>query len=364
MNPPGEHDALLVVCGEPSGDLMGAEALAALGRPAFGIGGPELRRAGLESLVPMERLSAMGLNAARKLFSLRRAFSEIERAVATRHPRVALLIGFSDFNARLGALLRRGGTRVVWYAPPQIWAWRAARGPKLLASADHFALLLPFEEALWRSLGARANYVGHPALGWYSAGVERVGGQVALLPGSRAHEVRRLWPILESAARLLRRAQPRLRFELALSPALPKPLRTELSRAARRAGFEASHAASPVLARAEVAICCSGTATLQSAVSGCPPLIVYPTSRLAELVLERLVRVQHVGLPNLVLDRRAFPELLGQAVKPKQVAEATLELAAALPRYRNACDELRTRLESSRALAPGKAVAELVEQYS
>lgn len=340
---------------------MAAEVLSWLDRPAFGIGGPALRRRGLNCSVPMEQVSAMGADAARKLFSLGRAWFALEAEVARRQPRAALLVGFSDFNQRLGRALRLQGTRVVWYAPPQIWAWRRARGPKLLASADHFALLLPFEVPLWRALGATASYAGHPALSWRARDVQRSSGQLALLPGSRAHEVRRCWPILSRAAERLQRDG--WRFEVALSPTLPLGLRARISRAARRAALQVSHDASAVLARSEAAICCSGTATLQSAVSGCPPLIVYPTSYAEELVLRRLVSVEHIGLPNLVLDRRAFPELVGQGVKPKEVTRAALDLVAALPEHRSACDELVGRLSANLEHAPGRYVAELVESY-
>ncbi len=355
---------LLVVCGEPSGDVMGAEALALLDRPAFGVGGPALRSQGLTSVLPMEQLSAMGSGAARKLLRLSEAWWEVQRAVRQRAPTVALLVGFSEFNARLGRWLRARRVRVVWYAPPQIWAWRPERGPSLLESADHLALILPFEAALWRGLGAPVTYVGHPALGWRLLGMKRVQGRVALLPGSRAQEVARLWPRLTQAVEHLRRSRPDWSFELSISPGLPAATRAELSRAARHVGIPASNDARAVLARAELSLCCSGTATLQSALSCCPPVIAYPTSRLAAAALRRLVRVPHIGLPNLVLDRRAFPELVGEAVQPAQLASSALELEQALPLHLQSCKELETRLRERVEQAPARCVAQLVERYA
>lgn len=341
---------------------MAAEVLVHIGVSAFGVGGPELRRARFESVVPMERLSAMGFGAARKLMALSRAWLEVSRAADRHQPSVALLVGFSEFNARLGRWLRRRGTRVVWYAPPQIWAWRAGRGPDLARCADHHAVILPFEEDLWRGLGAHAAYVGHPALHWHSE-EPRTSGRIALLPGSRPHEVERLWPILLQVISRLRNTEPSTSFEVSISPALPERLRADVARTARRAGARASHDATSVLARAELAFCCSGTATLQSALAGCPPLVLYPTSRLTELALRRVVRVPHIGLPNLVLDRRAFPELVGQGVQPSAIADTARRMAAHLEAQRQACSAVRQRLSVNVTRPAAQTVARLVEQY-
>ncbi|MEZ4230856.1 MAG: hypothetical protein R3B89_16895 [Polyangiaceae bacterium] len=358
----GTRAAVFVVCGEPSGDWMAAEVLEHLAPPAFGVAGPELRRRGLQSVLSMESLSEMGIGAARKAVPLVLAWRRLKDAVRRRQPRAALLVGFSEFNARLGRWLRAQGIHVVWYAPPQVWAWRRRRGPRLVGSADSFAVVLPFEEGLWREMGADAHYVGHPAVTWTLPEIRRLTGRIALLPGSRPSEVERLWPLMLQTADLLRRLRPDWSFEAGLSPGLPAALRVRVARSAVRANIGVSQDARAVLARAELSLCCSGTATLQSALSGCPPLVVYPLAPLAEAVLRRLVSVPHVGLPNLVLDRRAFPELVGQAVQPIHIASAARDLEAQLPRHRASCVELAQRLGARLNETPSRSVARLVER--
>jgi hypothetical protein len=156
---------VLVVAGEGSGDAMAAPVVRQLGVPAFGLGGTALGAVGMELVSDLSRTAAMGVGAVLVRAPLlidagRRLLSEARR----RKPRAALLVGFSEFNAWLGPRLRKLGMRVLWYSPPQIWAWRGGRADTLRDACDRMAVILPFEEELWRAHGADAHYVGHPSL--------------------------------------------------------------------------------------------------------------------------------------------------------------------------------------------------------
>jgi lipid-A-disaccharide synthase len=284
--------------------------------------------------------------------------------------KAALLVGFSEFNARLGTALRRRGLRVLWYAPPQVWAWRPARAHALVHSSDRLALLFPFETELWQQAGAEAHYVGHPALERETLdrsmlrrelGIGEGHRALALMPGSRAHEVRRMLPAYLQAARRLSSEIRELETRLLLSSAsLPASVSRWARRSAQRAGVgveEGSHA----LAAFDVAIATSGTATLECALSEVVPCIAYRTDAIAAQVARHLLTVRHVGLPNIVLDKDAFPELLQKAATPENLSRSTRTLFAELESYRASCREVRGVL--AKAGTPSKHVADLLKPW-
>src|SRR5687767_2679958 len=145
---------------------MAAPVVRRLSVPGFGLGGPRLRDAGVELVGDVSELAVLGIGETlRKAPAISRAAVRLLREIGRRRPRAALLAGYSEFNTWLGARLRARGTRVLWYGAPQVWAWRPGRAPNIRRACDRLAVVLPFEQALWRGLGADARYVGHPALG-------------------------------------------------------------------------------------------------------------------------------------------------------------------------------------------------------
>lgn len=379
--------SLLIVCGEASGDVMAAPVLAHLRQrvtPAlltYGLGGPALAEVGFSSLATLHELSGMGFDAARKWSALVRCYRLLQRETRLRRPAAALLVGFSEFNARLGAWLRHQGIRVLWYAPPQIWAWRTGRAKRLKRSADRLALTLPFEPALWQRYGAIAEYVGHPALERVARPAERAEPReeaplpytthvkqaraVALLPGSREAEVHVHWPLLSASVALLRRQRPNWSYTLIISPALSPKTQSRLSSAARSLNISASRSdASGRLMLHDIALVCSGTATLECAIAGCPPVIFFHTNKYSALVLRRMLRVSHVGLPNLLLGRRAFPELVGAGVSAQSLSRAAMALAEDLDTAARDCAEVLGALRAGLgATTPSQRVADLLHPW-
>jgi lipid-A-disaccharide synthase len=199
------------VAGEASGDRAAAAVVSRLGVPSFGIGGPALEASGTELLADLRGFTAMGLSElAGRAARIARAFARV--AHAGRRARAALLVGYTEFNARLAPRLHRHGVRVLWYGAPQVWAWRRGRARSLRRHIDRMAVVLPFEEALWREEGVDAHYVGHPArdttaldrdTARRALGLTPRAAAVAILPGSRPHEVRRmLEPMLDAYLRV------------------------------------------------------------------------------------------------------------------------------------------------------------------
>jgi lipid-A-disaccharide synthase len=354
---------------------MAAPVLARLAVSAAGIGGPALRAAGLEISTDLRRLSVMGIGdvvwqapvvveAARQLLSLARA----------RRPRAALLVGYSEFNAFIGPRLRRLGTRVLWYGLPQIWAWRPGRAPAIARACDRMAVLLPFESDLWKRHGQDAVYVGHPALEHRPRAKAVLASQlgltspsVALLPGSRFGELRRhLRPMLAAVEELRRQRAP-LDARLILAPSLLETHKSWARQEAHRFGCAVSEdPAGPVLPAFDIAIASSGTVTLECAVAGVPPLIVYRLDWLSAALARRLVLIPSVGLPNIVLGEQVFPELLQEQVQPKTILRYAQILLDERTRLVNECERVKRALQpndENLALPPSERVAALLTPW-
>lgn len=365
---------LLVSAGEGSGDAMAAPVVRALGGPAFGLGGRALAAAGAELSVDLASVTGMGIGAVlAKAPAIARAARRLLVEARERRARAALLVGYSEFNAWLGPRLRELGVRVLWYAPPQIWAWRAGRAPGLRRAVDRMAVVLPFEEALWRNHGVDAHFVGHPSLERSQvprdAVRQRLGltpwaEYVALLPGSRPHEVRRhLGPMLDALA-LLRAERGALDARVVVAPALGPSDAAWATRRAHASGVGVIESSAPaVLPAFDVALAASGTVTLECVAAEVPPVIGYRAGAVTELVARRMLSVDHIGLPNLVLGERVFPELVQASFTAEHLAEQAGKLLDERARFVRACRDVRATLAPAAEPAPSAHVARLVAPW-
>jgi len=345
---------LLLVAGEASGDLHAANLLTALRDEtdvvAFGVGGERLRAAGLECLARSEELSVMGLaEVVRDLPRLLALARHVRRGAIARRPDVAVLVDSPDFNLPLARHLRRAGIPVVVYVSPQLWAWRQGRVRRIRRDVDRVLCILPFEVDFYTRHGVEAEYVGHPLVDELapvlSSPPPRESGMVALLPGSRWHEVTSLLPVMLAAIESARAAGNPVRARLVAAPGLePERLRGLLGAASSRVEVVTSdrHRA---LASCQAALVASGTATLECALLGVPMVVGYRLHRLSYWLARRLVSVPHVALVNLVAGRRLVPELVQAEFSATAVA-AALEtlLGPAGDEQRSGFVEVRRRL--------------------
>ena len=356
---------ILFVAGEVSGDLHAAgvaRQLAAAGAPyhLVGIGGDEMRAAGVELVEHVERLAVMGivevLEHVPKHWSLLRA---LKRRIGSGRVALVVLIDYPTFNMKVAEAATAAGVPVLYYITPQVWAWGADRLARLARTVTKAAVILPFEEELLRKHGIDAAFVGHPLLDRLEhlpdrsearraldfAADDRV---LALFPGSREQEIERHLDAFVGSARELQRRDPRLRVVVSVAP--------HVSFEQSRCPFPMVRSASfTVLRAADAALCKSGTTTLEAAVAGCPLVVAYRTSRLTYAAARRLVKIPNIGLVNVVAGHRVAPEFVQDALEPASVADA---LAALLDHSRS---ERRTMLdELARVRAalgtPGAAV--------
>ena len=321
---------ILILAGEASGDLHGAilaERLQALRPdvPLTGTGGVRMRTAGVEMLAEHEGVVGF-VEVLKHIPSHYRLLKRLTARLDTGAVGLVVCIDYPGFNMRVAAAAAARGIPVLYYITPQVWAWRAGRLKTMAQIITKAAVILPFEEALLRDAGVDATFVGHPLLDRALAlpdqrtareklGLPTEGEVLALFPGSRAQEIKRHLDDFLAVARVLEAKRPGLKVVLSVAPTIglrddevPVPL-------IRSASFD-------VLRAADVALCKSGTTTLEAAVAGTPCAIVYRTSPISYAIAKRLVRIEHIGLLNIVAGRMVAPEFVQDAFQPAAVAAA------------------------------------------
>jgi lipid-A-disaccharide synthase len=333
---------LLLSCGEPSGDLYAAaltRELRALDPAAVvaGLGGPALAAAGGVLIDDYRGLAVTGLTEA--IAKVPRSYATIRRltrAARLDRPDALVVIDFPDFNFPLARRVKRLGIPVIYYISPQIWAWRAGRLKTIREIADRVLVIFPFEEAIYRDAGVPVEFVGHPLVDLAKAsaprdaflrahGLSPDAPTIAMLPGSRANEVGRILPDLLAAARLIASRVPGTQVLLARAPNLDDHLFAALRDGAPPiTSIEGDTDA--ILASADVALTASGTATVQTALHNTPMVIVYRLSPMTYRIGRRLVKVDAVGMVNLIAGRTIVPELIQEAFTPEAVAHEAVSM--------------------------------------
>jgi len=326
---------LLIVAGERSGDLRGAELVSALGGldpdvTLFGLGGNRMRAAGVELVHDITEIAVTGfVEVLRSLPRFRRVFRDVVRAARERRPEAAILIDFPGFNLKLAKKLHALGVPVIYYISPQVWAWLPGRVKQMARSVNKMIVIFPFEEALYRDAGINVKFVGHPLIDALKPDVPCEAFRarhavaegtkiVALLPGSRRNEVAHNLGVMLRAAELVRREVSGTRFFMPL--ASPR-LRTIVERRKRAAGVTLLDGqAYDLIHAADAAIVCSGSATLETGCAGTPLVVMYRTSALTYLIARRLVRVEHIGMINILAGERVAPEYVQRAARPEPIA--------------------------------------------
>jgi lipid-A-disaccharide synthase len=352
----------MLAAGEASGDVHGAALCQALRQVApqvrlFGMGGPRMAATGMELLADVTGAAAIGSNEVLgRLPEIWRAYRRLRAAVAANRPAVLVLIDFPEFNLRLATAARRAGVPVVYYIPPQIWAWRAGRMRTIRERVSLVLAVFPFEPAIYRRAGVPVQFVGHPVLDAIAAAPTRSAARrqlgvpddvllIGLLPGSRSHEVGRMTPLLREAAGRVASARRGARFLLALAPTVDVNVVAEhlTGEPSVMVVRDQTHA---VMRAADLLLVTSGTATLEAALLGAPMVVCYRASRLTVMMGRLLARVPWISLANITLGRGVIPELW-RDVTADGVARAALQLLdtpGALQAQREAFQDLAIAL--------------------
>jgi lipid-A-disaccharide synthase len=334
---------IALVAGEPSGDLLGAGLITALKKRyphlvTYGIAGPRMIEAGCEALYPMEELAVIGIiDPLKKLPHLLNIRRLLRHRLLKDRPDVFVGIDAPDFNLTLEIALRKGGIPVVHYVSPTIWAWREKRIHKIKRAVDLMLTLFPFESAMYQKAGISVTCVGHPLADQIPIEPDQLearrylnlpekGPILALLPGSRRMEIKRLAHLFIQAAERCCQKIPDLQiiaamvderrqyqFQQILNKIAPQfPIKLFVNQSHR------------VMEAADVVLLASGTATLEAMLYKRPMVVGYRLSNLGFWILKRLVKTPFVALPNILAGKSVVPELLQEAATKEALGDAVL----------------------------------------
>jgi lipid-A-disaccharide synthase len=369
-----------IVTGEPSGDRLGAGLIEAIrervpGAVFEGIGGPKMVEAGCFSLHPMEKLSVMGLtDVIGRLPGLLATRRDLGRHFLETPPDIFIGIDAPDFNLPLERRLKAAGVRTLHYVSPSVWAWRRYRLNRIARSIDGMLVLFPFEEACYQEKGIPVRYVGHPLADTLAddtdprearrhLGLDEHGKLVALLPGSRRDEVRRLADPFIRAAMWCHERRIDMRFVV--------PFATGACREIFETRLRRLHCKTPMtllngksleaMAACDAALLASGTASLECLLLKRPMVVAYRLSPVNYLLAKRLVQTRYFSLPNLLSNEPLVRELVQDEVRPENLGREVLRLIEQPERSKRLVDAFYPIHESLRRDASRKVADTVFE---
>lgn len=348
---------IVLVCGEPSGDLQAGLLVSKLkeldkGIRVFAVGGENLRRAGAEIFQDIQGLSVLGLfDVLKKIGVFKKLMNTVLDKIDQVKPDAVVLVDFSGFNLRLARKINKR-TKVIYYISPQVWASRQGRVKTIRKFIDQLIVIFKFERDFYRKFGIEAEFVGHPLLDIVQPsmsqeqarkefGLKEVAPVFALLPGSRPGEVKRILPVMLKSARLIQAKIPNAQFiiskpssldnaiyEKILSSVIPRldpPVKPEDG--IQRSGIKLIEGRQyDCLNAADFVLVCSGTATLETAIMQKPNLIIYKMGLLNYLLYRPLVKLPFIGMENIVAGKMLAPEFIQFRARPQLIAEKVLEM--------------------------------------
>ena len=328
------NNKIVLVTGELSGEnhaLHLVKALRELLPVKFsGIGGAGLAEAGVRIVYDYGNISLTGLSEIfSKLKYIREAYKRLKRHLAEEKPSLIILVDFPGFNLKVARMAKKRGIPVIYFIPPQIWAWRESRIKQIKRFVDHVICILPFEKELYDSHGIGATYIGHPFAGTVkprlekqefldTIGVKSGGTVVTIMPGSRENEFVRHMPLLLDVVNRLRARVNDLRVLLPLADSIDDGIASRYS--GEQTIIPLRGLSYDALSYSDIAIMASGSATLEAAVLGTPTIVVYKVSRISYAVAKALVKIKYISLPNIIMGEEVFPEFI-QHISPGDIAE-------------------------------------------
>ncbi|MFV2029991.1 lipid-A-disaccharide synthase [Neisseria sp. S1] len=336
---------IALCAGEASGDLLGAHLMAAIKERCpnvrfIGIGGPRMQAQGIESLYDQEKLAVRGFaEVVKRLPEILKIRKGLVSELKKIRPDVFVGIDAPDFNLGVEEKLKKAGIATVHYVSPSVWAWRRERVQTIVHQVNRVLCLFPMEPQLYQAAGGRAEFVGHPMAQTLPLDADQTAARLqmridlwetvfTLMPGSRVSEIDYMAPLFFRTAKLLLQRYPSARFLLPVATSATRQRLLEILGQDEFVGLPVqlmSAHADLACTAADVVLVTSGTATLEVALCKRPMVISYKISPLTYAYVKRKIKVPYVGLPNILLGKRAVPELLQRQAKPKKLAAAVAE---------------------------------------
>ncbi len=344
--------SVMIIAGEASGDIHGSHLVMAMHKRNsalffYGIGGRALRDVGVKIFVNAEELSVVGITEVfSKLIGIFKGISAAKRSLKEMRPDLLILIDFPDFNLHVAATAKKLKIPVLYYISPQVWAWRPGRVNKIGKLVDHMAVILPFEQQFYRKHNIPVTFVGHPLLDNKHATDSSINKMtsdeavIGLLPGSRDREIARHLPVMLEAAGLISRRDGKVKFIISLASSVEREHIEDIMKNYKvTIDFDiVADGVDKVFRQCKLVIAASGTVTLEAAISGTPMLIIYKVSPISYWLGKIMIKVNNIGLVNLIAGKEIVPELVQSKASPENIADTALNMlndASGLERLRS-----------------------------
>lgn len=366
----------LIITGEISGDIYGYLLIKRIKElnSAFqfvGIGGPKMRSLGIEILFPAESLSLVGIPSYSELKKYWFVYRKIESFLKKKKVDVVILVDFPGFNLKIAKLAKNLGYPVIYYIAPQAWAWNKKRIYTLKKYIDRLYVILPFEKDFFSSYGISTVYLGHPILDFIKTNlssslfyevykIDPSKPLVSFFPGSREKEVIRHIPLFLKVYNNLKRINPHIQGIMVKTQGLKESFLWEKTRNQIKVIENTQY---EILKHSTVALLTSGTITLEAALFGIPAVVTYVLPSLVIFFAQKFIKVPYVSLPNLVLGKEVYPEILKEKNKIELITQKIKELLE----DKNKREEIKRELENFKKImgTPGASwrIAEDMIKY-
>jgi lipid-A-disaccharide synthase len=376
---------ILIVAGEASGDLHAANLVTAIkkiypGVSFFGLGGPNLKKQGVELLGDLTKFAVVGFWEVLKNFpKFRMFFNRILKSAESQKPDLAILVDYPGFNLRLASELKKKNIPVVYYISPQIWAWGQKRIYLIKKVVERMIVLFKFEEELYKKHGIPVTFAGNPLLDnakptltreelLQKAGLKPALITVSLLPGSREKEVKSLLPVMLKCAKIINGyLLHRVQFLVLRSPSVKEEIFAKLLKGSALPVEVISGQAYNGIAASDFSLVCSGTATLETAILATPMVILYKVSFLTWIIVRRLIKIPYIGLVNVVKGRKIVEEFIQFDAEPEKICDYVIPLLQNKEKLKSLKDELLTVKpllgESGASARAAQAVVDLLKKH-
>lgn len=363
---------IYIIAGEASGDAHGAvlmREIAALVSNVqfFGAGGPEMRSIAGNHFMDWTQEAVVGLwDVLVKYPYFREQFYRMYREVRRLEPDIVIFVDYPGFNLRLAHYLRRKqySGKLIYYISPQVWAWNRSRIPRMAGFLDLMICIFPFEKSLYEASGLRTEFVGHPMveeLELLRTDERRNPKLVALLPGSRTREIRRIFPVMLDAAKLLRREDATIQVEASAASERGRELMQKLSHESGLSDIPIGlKNAYELMQRAFVGMVASGTATLESSFFRLPIVLIYKVSWFSYIPGRMLIRVNYLGMPNILAGKEIIPEFIQHKAVAGRIADAVRQLCNDPIRRNTMVQEMERVIKLLGEQGAGRRAAEVV----
>ena len=328
---------VLIISGEPSGDLHGAGLIRELKRinpdiEYSGVGGNKLKQEGMNLLYSIEKLSFMGFyEVLKNLKVIRELKRKLLDFIDHDKPDLVILIDYPGFNLRFAREIKKREIPILYYISPQVWAWGGKRIEIIKRLVDRMMVFFPFEEKLYNEAGVEVDFIGHPLLDLVKPALSKEEFQrklqltdkeilIGLLPGSRWQEIEKVLPVMTSSCFILKKRFPDLKIAIGVAPNINQE---RLQIFLQKTNLEAiilEDLTYDLMSYSDLLLATSGTATLESAISGTPLIVLYKTSLFTYLLAKNLVKIPNIGMVNIVAGEKIVPEFIQFQAKPEKIA--------------------------------------------